>query len=133
MALTHLTAENFEQIIHAEGVCLIDCWAEWCQGCKQFTPVYQAASERHPSTVFAALDTKAEPELTAKLKVTHIPTLILFREGILLLRQPGHVPAEGLDEIVDKAWGLDMDHVRAEMEKEAPAQPTKREAAVDDR
>ena len=97
---------------------LIDCWAAWCQGCSEFTPVFEAASERHPTATFATLDTGSESELTSKLSVKHIPTLILFRDGILLLRQPGYVPAEGLDEIIDKAQSLDMDHVRAEMEKE---------------
>jgi thioredoxin 1 len=118
MAVRQLTGDNFEQIVENDGIVMIDCWASWCQGCKQFEPVFLAAADRHPDHTFVKLDTQAESELTEKLTVRHIPTLILFRDGILLLRQPGHAPAEALDEIVEKAAALDMDHVRREMEKE---------------
>jgi thioredoxin 1 len=118
MAVQKITDSTFDDIVLTDGVVLIDCWAPWCQGCKQFDPVFRAAADRHPDHTFAQVDTQAESELAKKLGVTHIPTLILFRDGILLLRQPGYVPAEGLDEIVDKAAALDMDHVRREMEKE---------------
>lgn len=124
MRTTQLREDNFDEITLSEGICLIDCWAAWCQGCKDFTPIFEAASDRHPTAVFATLDTGVETELTSKLGVKHIPTLILFRDGILMLRQPGHVPAEGLDEIVEKARALDMDHVRSEMEKEKASTPS---------
>ncbi|MCU0303416.1 MAG: thioredoxin family protein [Thermoanaerobaculales bacterium] len=119
MALTGLSSTNFDEVILGEGIVLIDCWARWCTACKDFAPVFEAAAARFERHRFVTLDTQAEPELTEKLGVSHIPTLILFRDGILLLRQPGYVPPEGLDEILDKAESLDMDHVRAEMEKEA--------------
>lgn len=124
MRTTQLGLKNFDEIVDSEGICLIDCWASWCKGCKEFTPVFEAASERHATAVFATLDTGSEAELTSKLGVKHIPTLILFRDGILLLRQPGHVLAEGLDEIVEKAQALDMDHVRSEMTREKAATPS---------
>ncbi|MEE4270323.1 MAG: thioredoxin family protein [Thermoanaerobaculales bacterium] len=113
-----LDKSNFDHLVLGDGITLIDCWAPWCQGCRQFDPVFDAAAERHPSHTFAKLNTQAESELTDKLGIKHIPTLILFRDGILLLRQPGHAPAEALDEIVEKAEGLDMDQVRAAMEEE---------------
>ena len=123
MSLTTLTSSNFDALVLCEGIVLVDCWAPWCQGCSQFEPVFEAAAEKHPLHIFAKVDTKIEEDLTKKLGVSHIPTLILFRDGILLLRQPGYVPAEGLDEIIEKAEGLDMDHVRAEMEKENSKTP----------
>lgn len=123
MQTIKLGSDNFDEIVETDGICLIDCWAAWCKGCSDFTPIFEAASERHPAATFATLDTGSETELTTKLSVKHIPTLILFRDGILLLRQPGHVPAEGLDEIVEKARALDMDHVRAEMAKEESGRP----------
>jgi len=118
MPTIKLGSDNFDEMVDVEGICLIDCWASWCQGCGEFAPVFKGASERHSSHTFATLDTGSEPDLTAKLRVKHIPTLVLFRDGILLFRQPGYVPAEGLDDIVEKAQRLDMDFVRAEMEKE---------------
>ena len=113
MSTVDLHEENFDEVIESDSVVLIDCWAPWCQPCKDFTPVFDEAAERHPSHVFAKLNTHAEPELTSKLKIKHVPTLVLFRGGILLYRQPGYAPGEGLDEIVEKAVGLDMDVVRA--------------------
>jgi thioredoxin 1 len=118
MPLTTLTRETFDDIVLNDGVVLVDCWATWCKGCQDFEPVFEEASKRYPKHTFAKIDTQTEAELSKKLGVKHIPTLILFRDGILLLRQPGYVPAEGLDEIIEKAHALDMDHVRAEMEKE---------------
>lgn len=118
MSTIKLGSDNFDEIVDVDGICLIDCWASWCHGCKEFAPVFEAASERHSTHTFATLDTGSEPELTTRLRIKHIPTLVLFRDGILLFRQPGYVPAEGLDDIVEKAQGLDMKFVRAEMEKE---------------
>ena len=123
MQTTRLGSDNFDEIVETEGICLIDCWAAWCKGCSDFTPIFEAASERHPTATFATLDTGSEAELTTRLRVSHIPTLILFRDGVLLLRQPGHVPVEGLDEIVEKARALDMDYVRSEMAKEESGRP----------
>lgn len=120
MAIIALDSTNFDEHVLTDGIVLVDCWAPWCHGCSEFEPVFDAVSERYPTHTFAKVDTQSQIELRKKLGVKHIPTLILFRDGILLLRQPGYVPAEGLDEIIEKAEGLDMDHVRSEMEKEDP-------------
>jgi thioredoxin 1 len=122
MPLVDITENNFEDAVLGGDVVLIDCWAQWCKGCKDFEPVFEAAAERHPEHTFGRVDTGSEKELTSTLKVQHIPTLIVFREGILLMRQPGYAPAEALDEIVEKAAALDMDYVRSELEKEAANQ-----------
>jgi thioredoxin 1 len=116
MEVVDLNSENFDEIVVEGGVVLIDCWAPWCQPCKDFTPVFEEAAERHPTHVFAKVNTHTESELTSKLNVKHVPTLVLFRDGILLYRQPGYAPGEALDEIVEKAAGLDMEAVRATLE-----------------
>jgi thioredoxin 1 len=108
---------NFDASVMAEGIALVDCWASWCAACKDFTPTFEAAAERHPSHTFAKLDTQDQSDLAKKLKVSHIPTIILFRDGLLLLRQPGYLSQDEIDEVIAKAEGLDMDHVRADMEK----------------
>jgi thioredoxin 1 len=107
----------FEERILTEGIVLIDCWAPWCSACKDFTPVFETAAERYPEHLFATLNTHDSEELTKRLKITHIPTIILFRDGMLLLRQPGHLSADEIDEIVRKAEGLDMERVRRDMER----------------
>jgi thioredoxin 1 len=123
MATIELSTTNFDEIVLRDGIVMVDCGAPWCAACRDFAPVLEAAATRFERHVFATLDTQAEPGLTEKLRVSHIPTLILFRDGILLLRQPGYVPAEGLDEILAKTESLDMDQVRAEMEKETASIP----------
>ena len=114
--IVRLDESNFDDRIMSEGIAIVDCWAPWCAACKDFTPVFEAAATRHDGHLFATLNTQDQPELAKKLKVSHIPTLILFRDGLLLLRQPGHVSGEDLDEVIGKAESLDMDHVRRDME-----------------
>lgn len=101
----------------SEGIALIDCWAPWCAACKDFTPTFEAAAERHASHTFAKLNTQDQSDLAKKLKVSHIPTTILFRDGLLLLRQPGYLNQEEIDQAIATAEGLDMARVRADMEK----------------
>lgn len=115
--LVDLHSVNFEGCVMSGGIALIDCWAPWCGACKDFTPIFEAAAERHPEHTFAKLNTHAEEELTKKLKVSHIPTIILFRDGLLLLRRPGHLTEAEIDEAIGTAEGLDMEQVRADMEK----------------
>jgi thioredoxin 1 len=122
--LVDVTSSNFDASVMAEGIALIDCWAPWCAACKDFTPTFEAAAERHPSHTFAKLDTQDQSELAKKLKVSHIPTIILFRDGLLLLRQPGYLSHDEIDEVIAKAEGLDMDHVRADMEKRIAGETT---------
>jgi thioredoxin 1 len=119
MALIDITDDNFEALVLGGHVVLLDCWARWCKGCNDFEPVFRAAAERHPHHTFGRVNTGSETNLTKRLKIQHVPTLVVFREGILLLRQPGHAPAGALDEIVEKAAALDMDHVRSELDNEA--------------
>ena len=127
-----LSESNFDECILSEGIALIDCWAPWCAACKDFAPVFEAAEQRHGGHTFATLNTQDHPELTKKLNVSHIPTIILFRDGLLLLRQPGHLAAEDIDEVIAKAESLDMDHVRSDMEKRERAESSRQEDQSDE-
>ena len=113
---------NFETCLMSEGIALVECWAPWCGACGDFTEVFEAAAERHPSHVFAKINTQDGGDLAKKLRVKHIPTMVLFRDGLMLLRQPGHVSGEQIDELIAKAESLDMERVRAEMEKRTAEQ-----------
>ena len=115
MATVQLTAENFEATISQEGIVLIDFWAEWCGPCKMFAPVYESSSEAHPTITFAKVDTEAEQTLAAQCGIQSIPTIMMFRDGILLFNQAGALPGHVLEDIIGKAEGLDMDAVRAEI------------------
>ena len=113
MASTTLTAQNFEKTILEEGTVLVDFWAEWCGPCKRFGPVYEAASEQHPDIVFGKVDTEAEQALAAAANITSIPTLMAFREGVLVFSQPGALPPAALEELIGAVKGLDMTEVHA--------------------
>lgn len=115
MATVQLTAENFEATISQEGIVLIDFWADWCGPCKMFAPVYESSSEAHPAITFAKVDTEAEQTLATQCGIQSIPTIMMFRDGILLFNQAGALPGHVLEDIIGKAEGLDMDAVRAEI------------------
>jgi thioredoxin 1 len=116
MATITLTEETFEATVLGEGITIIDFWAEWCGPCKMFGPVFEKASEGHPSIKFAKVDTEAEQGLAAALGIQSIPTLMLFRDGIMLFNQAGALPAHSLEQILTSAEELNMDEVRAEIE-----------------
>jgi thioredoxin 1 len=113
-----LTADNFVSTVSQEGIVLVDCWARWCEGCKTFSPVFEKVAEKHPEHTFGNLDTEAEKEITKKLEIKHIPTLLLYRDGLMLFHQPGNFDTETLEGIIKQAEGLDMDQVRADIARE---------------
>ncbi len=116
MATTDLTSERFESAVTADGVVLVDFWAEWCGPCKQFGPIFEDASERHPDASFLKVDTEAEQEIAGALGIRSIPTLMIFRDGIQVFSQPGALPGHVLDDLIGQVEALDMDEVRAEIE-----------------
>ena len=113
MATTELTAQNFEKTVLDNGTVLVDFWADWCGPCQRFGPIYEDVSEQHDDIVFAKVDTEAEQALAAAVNITSIPTLMAFRDGILVFRQAGALPKESLQSLISQVGALDMDAVRA--------------------
>ena len=118
MATIELTRENFEQVVTDNDFVLIDFWASWCGPCKSFAPVFEAASEKYPDVVFAKVNTEEQQELAAHFQIRSIPTLMIFREKIIIFSQPGMIPGQVLDELIGKARELDMQQVRKDIEEQ---------------
>jgi len=117
MSTLTMTKDNFEQTVEDNDIVVIDFWAEWCGPCKAFAPIFEQAAEDHKDITFAKVDTDAEQELAATFNVRSIPTLVVFRENIPLLAQPGMLPAHALGDLIQQVRDLDMDEVRADYEK----------------
>jgi len=115
MSTTALTMETFEQAISGDGIVLVDWWASWCRPCRRFAPVFEQASQQHTDIVFAKVDTEAEQHLAAAARISSIPTLMAFRDGILVFSQPGALPPAALEELIIAVRGLDMDEVRGKV------------------
>jgi len=115
MATVNINETEFEKLILERGTVLVDFWAAWCGPCRSFAPVYEATSEKYPDLTFAKVDTEAEQSLAAAAGITSIPTLMVFRDGILLFSQPGALPGPALEEIIGKVAELDMDDVRKQI------------------
>lgn len=123
MAMLDLNKDNFEHTVLNNDLVIIDFWAPWCGPCKGFAPVYEEISEKYPGVVFAKVNTEAEQELAGYFQIRSIPTLMVFREKIIIFSQPGAVPGAALEEILSKAQALDMDQIRAEIAAEEAAKP----------
>jgi len=115
MAIVDLKKDNFEQVVTGNGTVIVDFWAPWCGPCRGFAPVFEAASEQHADIVFAKVNTDEEQEIASHFNIRSIPTLMIFRDQIVIFAQPGAMPAGALDNVISQAKALDMDQVRKEI------------------
>lgn len=118
MPTTQITKETFNDTINNNNIVLVDWWAEWCGPCRSFAPVFEEASGKHPDIVFGKIDTEAQPELSSMARITSIPTIMAFREGVLIFSQAGALPASSLEELIGKVRELDMEQVHAALAEE---------------
>lgn len=115
MAVVELTKQNFEQVVTSNPTVVVDYWAPWCGPCRGFAPVFEKVSEQHPDVVFAKVNTDDEQEIAAHFQIRSIPTLMVFRDQIIVFSQPGAMPQGAFEQVVSKAKELDMDEVRKQI------------------
>ena len=118
MATKNITGPEFKDTIHGEGITFVDFWASWCGPCMRFGPIYEKASEANPDITFAKVDTEAEQELAGALGISSIPTLMVFRDNVLVYREAGALPAPALDSLITQVRELDMDELKAKIAEE---------------
>jgi thioredoxin 1 len=118
VATVELTRDNFKNTVDSNSLVLVDFWAEWCGPCRMFAPIYEDISERYPDAVFGKVNTEMERELAQMFGIRSIPTLMIFRDQIIIFSQPGALPASALEDVVQKANALDMDMVREQIAKQ---------------